>query len=441
MDLTEIKSGFGQSNNRIVIKGLSKRQKDLLMSGGVISTGIGIGAGLFSLYSINEPNVIPGEGIDPQESVNTVEKYSEGSPEDYSEEMTFLSTKPIANIDQNDVSFNEAFKVARNEVGPGGWFVWQDKVFNTYYKEEWEKLSLDEKTDYAASLKIEENDSNDISDDVPILSSNEIFREVEIQGKDFSNMPTEPQVTQIINESGIDNLDSNVSYQAENIESIQIELDNGSVEFELQEDAVILEIPAGSNEDIDSMVFDATENNLFLNEREEAPDSIIPVELKNLTNKNVSSDDVELAQHWKNIVEEYPWGEPIIKIDHPAFGLGSNLNTESGSESIQKNTTLNKSEELTEYPWGETIAKDGNVSFAHDIQVIDDNKSISVNPIELNDSNNPVDEYPWGEQVHHSNELNNSQIDDLHGINDSSIHDNLPLNDETDFDIELNLNK
>jgi len=59
MDLTEIKSGNGQKSNRIVLKDLSKIQKELFMSGGVIAAGVGIGSGLFSLYSMKEPEIIP----------------------------------------------------------------------------------------------------------------------------------------------------------------------------------------------------------------------------------------------------------------------------------------------------------------------------------------------------------------------------------------------
>lgn len=429
MDLTEIKSGFGQGSNRIVVRGLSKRQKDLLMSGGVISSGIGIGVGLFSLYSISDSDVIPEDGLESLKIVNSVDNSDEGSPEDYSEEIIIYSNKPIARMNQNDGSFNEAFKVARDEVGAGGWFIWKDKVFNTYYKEEWEMLSKDEKNDYVASMQIEENGSNEIQNDAIRVSSNEIIREDELQEKESANTHSEPHVVQANNQTEIDNFDSEISFQAEDIEKIQIELDNGSLEFELQEDAVILEIPIGSNEDIESMIFDATENNLILNEREGDLESIVPIGLKNLASKDISSDDVGLAQQWKNIVEEYPWGEPVIKTEHTVVGLESTVNTESSNESILGNN--NKPAELLEFPWGETKAQGSNVSFAHDIQVVNDIESNSVNPVEIDNS---AEEYPWGEQVNHVNESNTSPIDDLNVLNDSDIHDNILLDDDIDFD-------
>ena len=41
----------------------------------------------------------------------------------------------------DDMSFEDAFAVAREEVGPGGLFVWQGNVYNTYYAEEWNAMS------------------------------------------------------------------------------------------------------------------------------------------------------------------------------------------------------------------------------------------------------------------------------------------------------------
>jgi hypothetical protein len=48
----------------------------------------------------------------------------------------------------DQMTFNEAFSTARAEVGPGGFFNWNGRSFNTYYKEEWDKLSEDEKQSF-----------------------------------------------------------------------------------------------------------------------------------------------------------------------------------------------------------------------------------------------------------------------------------------------------
>lgn len=44
----------------------------------------------------------------------------------------------------DQMSFNEAFSAARQEVGPGGAFVWHGTVYGTYYGSEWNVLSPSE---------------------------------------------------------------------------------------------------------------------------------------------------------------------------------------------------------------------------------------------------------------------------------------------------------
>ena len=48
----------------------------------------------------------------------------------------------------DDMSFNEAFSAAREEVGPGGVFYWRGGIYGTYNKEEWESISEEERADF-----------------------------------------------------------------------------------------------------------------------------------------------------------------------------------------------------------------------------------------------------------------------------------------------------
>ncbi|WP_234736894.1 hypothetical protein [Tellurirhabdus bombi] len=57
----------------------------------------------------------------------------------------------IAHVNQK-MSFNDAFNAARAEAGPGGVFVWQGQTYNTYYKEEWNSLSLAQRQEYLTDL-------------------------------------------------------------------------------------------------------------------------------------------------------------------------------------------------------------------------------------------------------------------------------------------------
>lgn len=48
----------------------------------------------------------------------------------------------------DDMSFSEAFRAAREEVGAGGAFEWRGNVYSTYTAEEWDGMSAEEKQEY-----------------------------------------------------------------------------------------------------------------------------------------------------------------------------------------------------------------------------------------------------------------------------------------------------
>lgn len=54
---------------------------------------------------------------------------------------------PVADV-SDDMSFKEAFAAARDEVGPGGVFYWHGGIYGTYYKEEWDAMSAEEKAEF-----------------------------------------------------------------------------------------------------------------------------------------------------------------------------------------------------------------------------------------------------------------------------------------------------
>lgn len=54
----------------------------------------------------------------------------------------------IATTVTDDMSFNEAFATAREEVGPGGTFEWNGGVYGTYTAEEWDNMTPEEREEY-----------------------------------------------------------------------------------------------------------------------------------------------------------------------------------------------------------------------------------------------------------------------------------------------------
>jgi hypothetical protein len=71
--------------------------------------------------------------------------------------VTIETPDMIVNIDESisiaegvndDMTFDEAFAAARAEVGAGGAFEWRGGVYGTYYAEEWESMSAEEKAEF-----------------------------------------------------------------------------------------------------------------------------------------------------------------------------------------------------------------------------------------------------------------------------------------------------
>ncbi len=69
----------------------------------------------------------------------------------------------------DSMSFGEAFAAARAQVGPGGVFYWHGGVYGTYYAEEWDAMSADEKHEYAQRVQpaINANEIASPTDDHP----------------------------------------------------------------------------------------------------------------------------------------------------------------------------------------------------------------------------------------------------------------------------------
>ena len=60
----------------------------------------------------------------------------------------------VAHSVTDDMSFSEAFAAARNEVGPGGAFVWHGNVYGTYRGDdtEWQEMSAEERAEHSQAI-------------------------------------------------------------------------------------------------------------------------------------------------------------------------------------------------------------------------------------------------------------------------------------------------
>lgn len=80
---------------------------------------------------------------------NTQEHQAAPEPEDAI--VATATGVRVAQVDDN-ASFSQAFADARAQVGPGGVFEWHGRVYGTYYKDEWDNMTAEQKHEYQASI-------------------------------------------------------------------------------------------------------------------------------------------------------------------------------------------------------------------------------------------------------------------------------------------------
>lgn len=72
-------------------------------------------------------------------------------------EEVLLATDEGVRIAQvnDEASFSQAFADARAQVGSGGAFEWRGHVYSTYYEEEWNNMSAEERANYQSKIDYE----------------------------------------------------------------------------------------------------------------------------------------------------------------------------------------------------------------------------------------------------------------------------------------------
>ncbi len=116
-------------------------------TGKVIATGLG---GVLLGTAISQAaNYFTQEG----EEVIGEEYATETDSENVAQEVTdtpewSTGSVSVATGVTDSMSFSEAFATARAEVGAGGAFEWNGNVYGTYYADEWNNMTAEEKADY-----------------------------------------------------------------------------------------------------------------------------------------------------------------------------------------------------------------------------------------------------------------------------------------------------
>lgn len=110
------------------------------------AAGLGLGVLLGGTSSFMAARAFAGDGS--SEDQTPADDYSAGAAAWSDGEI------PVATGVNDDMSFSDAFAAAREEVGAGGVFEWHDNLYNTYYAEEWNSLSQDERDEFFEHLRL-----------------------------------------------------------------------------------------------------------------------------------------------------------------------------------------------------------------------------------------------------------------------------------------------
>lgn len=162
------------------VSGLDKKKISLLKKGklplsimGGLLAGVGIQTAFSSFNSSEE--------ID--ETTTEIDETEEGQNSDAGEESSEVfefeapTTIEFSDSVSDDMSFGDAFRAARQDMGPGGFFNWRGNSYHTLTKEEWDALSESERSDYLDQIrdntnfedgsynKVEPDQDNDPSQD------------------------------------------------------------------------------------------------------------------------------------------------------------------------------------------------------------------------------------------------------------------------------------
>ena len=153
IDQNQAEQSQNQSDEEKQSISSSKKEKKGLSTAATagIAAGVGATAGVASAFGAVA--FFPNEGEiedsgTEQLGEEEIEQLEAPSP---SEHLTGSMMDVATNVNDS-MSFNQAFAAARQEVGPGGIFEWHGHSYGTYYANEWNSMSAEERDQYWADV-------------------------------------------------------------------------------------------------------------------------------------------------------------------------------------------------------------------------------------------------------------------------------------------------
>ena len=207
-----------------------------------------------------EAAVEPAATTYSQTSVVDESIYATPEPED-----VLLATDEgvrIAQVDDN-ASFSEAFADARAQVGPGGAFEWRGHVYNTYYAEEWNNMSAEERAEYQSKIDyatIAGDTSNNVVEETPYVEQNSMASNTEMVDND-----TESDSVKVLGVEAVEDEYGNqmtiAAIEVEGEQALLVDVDNDGTM-----DALIVDENYDNQIDPNNEIFDIEDCNIETND-------------------------------------------------------------------------------------------------------------------------------------------------------------------------------
>ncbi len=261
MDINENTISFNENENK------NKEVKnavsnDKLWKKVTFGTASGILLGAGAIFAVNRigqddaPEVAEKLAAAPQNAQEEVaqEEVAEEAAEAtetaaVESDATIYDQAPVAEV-SDKLSFDDAFAQARAEVGPGGVFAWHKGIYGTYYTDEWDAMSDDQKAEFVQSVNPEVRanlvDTDNISEENPDIiiaddNNEEVAEETEEVAEDNEEVAED---TEEVADETEEVAEDNEEVAEDNEEVAE---DNEEVAEETEEEAAGEEVAEGEN--------------------------------------------------------------------------------------------------------------------------------------------------------------------------------------------------
>lgn len=262
-------------------KGNNTAEKAAYAAGGFVAGAASMAAGdVFATTKTEEAEKAPEEQpqIDPA-----------NSPSEHEAIIASDEGLRVAQVD-DDKAFAEAFADARAQVGPGGVFEWHGKVYGTFYKDEWDQMSTEERAEWQS--KVDYNDLRDENEAQQYAQHQDTQAQEPVQNANVHQTSQSQEQEPAVEIADIRKVDVDGNGQLDTV----VELNNGVMFADLDHNGVADVAAADVNGDgmiSNDEVADVRAENIVM---PQAPDGTTSVSQQSGGNDDVDVHIIEVGQ-------------------------------------------------------------------------------------------------------------------------------------------------